>query len=273
MKKRIAAFLLAVSAVFSVMACAGTESTGKMEMQSSKINDRRERLAQEFQDEKEPQDRPEAGKESGTGNQSDIKKESEQDPEAEMNSESKSLDQNGLSDKLSDCQVSINGIVYQFPMRYSEFEALGWEFSGDSTQVLEPEYWDMPTDLWHKDGYGAYVVLANPFSKEIPYSESMVSGIILMEAFLEGSDWEIILPGGIQYGVSGVEDIREAYGDPAYGNEQQGTYTFTYTYQGGADREIILSVYGEDKTLKYIDIKNILRLDTPEIDQELRILE
>lgn len=79
--------------------------------------------------------------------------------------------------------------------------------------------------------------------------------------------------GGIQYGVSGAEDIRAAYGDPAYGNEQQGTYTLTYIYRGGADREIVLSVYGEDKTLKYIDVKNILRIDMPGINQELRILE
>lgn len=177
-----------------------------------------------------------------------------------------------LSDRLADFQISIDGVVYQFPMEYSKFEALGWEYESDREEILDAQSWDMPAGLWYREGYGVYIVLANPTTKPLSYSECFVSGIILMDAFLTDCDWEIVLPGGIRYGVSGVDEIREAYGDPDYGYEQAGMYTLRYGYQTG-DREVILGVYGDDQTLRYIDMKNVIGIEPPQIDQELQILQ
>lgn len=170
-----------------------------------------------------------------------------------------------LSDNLFDFQISIDGTVYQFPMEYSEFEAMGWEYSGDSTEILEAGRWDMPPDLWHKEGYGVYVILANPTTEDVSYSESTVSGILLMDAFLAECDWEIMLPGGIQYDVSNADDIKAAYGEPSYEPDNI-DYTMEYIYEGDPDREIVLSVYSDSNTLKFILVQNVIGVDSPEIN-------
>lgn len=76
---------------------------------------------------------------------------------------------------------------------------------------------------------------------------------------LEGCDWEILLPGGIQYGVSNTDDIKAAYGDPSSDYDGERYYSMTYKYD--FYREISLYVYKDTDTLGTIEIQNLIELE------------
>lgn len=163
-----------------------------------------------------------------------------------------------FSDDLYNFQVSIDGTVYQFPMWYSEFEALGWEYDGDPTDTLSSNQYTT-TQVWKKDGVRVYTRFANLSMNTVPFSESMVAGINLENYNMKDCDWEILMPGGIQWGVSNADDIIAAYGDPTDDYESDMYYKMTYKYDWY--REISLYVYKDDDSLKEIDIQNLVELE------------
>ena len=163
-----------------------------------------------------------------------------------------------LSDDLYDFQISIDGIVYQFPMWYSDFEALGWEYDGDNTETLSSGQY-ASTQRWRKDGYPVDTVLANMSMNTTTFSDSMVAGITLNRHEFTDGDWEILLPGGIQWGISDADDIKAAYGDPASDYDGSNYYEMKYRYD--YYREIKLYVYKDSGVLEEIRIENLVELE------------
>lgn len=252
MKKKLLALLLAISCTLSMTACgeSGAEDTAVNEMTEEKEEEvevaepeHPEREAGSVEEETE--EVKEEAKEKDTAEEKPEKKEAAQAP-AE------------LSDDLYDFQVSIDGTVYQFPMWFSDFEALGWEYDGDETETLSSNQYTF-TQVWKKDGCKVYTRFANLSMNTVPFSESMVAGITLEEYNLKDCDWEILLPGGIQYGVSNADDIKAAYGDPT--SDYDGDLYYKMTYENDFYREISLYVYKDDDTLKQIEIENMVELE------------
>ena len=64
------------------------------------------------------------------------------------------------------------------------------------------------------------------------------------------------LAGGIQMGVSGLDDIKAAYGDPS--DIYEGDLYTKYTYEKDSYEDVELYVYKEDNTLKQVDMKNLV---------------
>ena len=93
----------------------------------------------------------------------------------------------------------------------------------------------------------------------VPFSECMVTGITMDQYDLKDCDWEIILPGGIQYGVSNADDIKAAYGNPSRDYDGDLYYSMTYEYDSYQDIEFY--VYKETNTLGKIDIRNMTELE------------
>ncbi len=155
-------------------------------------------------------------------------------------------------------QISINGIELQFPMWYSEFEAAGFTYMGDATKTLEPCHYTIE-DIWTMDGVEVETSLGNRSINTQPYTKCMVSGIDLESDRLEGADWEIILPKGIQYGVSTKEDILAAYGTPTYEFEDSWYYKMTYGSEN--TQKIYLRVDKESGVLGRIEIQNFVDLE------------
>lgn len=252
MKKKALAVLLAITCTLSMSACGNeTVETG------SRADEAREELDAELNEdteESEEEEEPAAGEEP----------EAEEAPEAEEKPAEKKAPAAAasvlgeLSDDLYDYQISIDGAVYQFPMWYSEFEALGWEYDGDNTQTLSSNQYTT-TEVWKKDDFEVYTRFANLSMNAVPFSESMVAGITLDPYYLEDCDWEILLPGGIQYGVSNADDIKAAYGDPT--DDYDSDLYYKMTYKSDSYREIELYVYKDDNTLKQIDIENLVELE------------
>ena len=143
-------------------------------------------------------------------------------------------------------------------MWYSDFEALGWEYDGDNTATLSSNQYT-GVEVWKKDGVRIYTKFANLSMNAVPYSESMVAGITLDKYDLKDCDWEILLPGGIQYGVSDADAIKEAYGEPS--RDYDGDLYYSMTYQLDFYREVELYVYKEENALGKIDLENIVELE------------
>lgn len=251
MKKKILALLLAITCTLSMSACSNeTVETG------SRADEAREEIEAELNEEpeeSEAEEEPDAEEEPET----------EEEPEEEKPEETKTPAKaasapSELSDDLYDFQISIDGTVYQFPMWYSDFEALGWEYDGDNTRTLSSNQYTT-TEVWEKDGFEVYTRFANLSMNAVPFSESMVAGITLDRYYLEGCDWEILLPGGIQYGVSDADDIKAAYGDPT--DDYDSDLYYKMTYESDSYSEIELYVYKDDNTLKQIDIENVVELE------------
>ena len=155
-------------------------------------------------------------------------------------------------------QISINGTELQFPMWYSDFGAAGFTYMGDATETLEPLHYTIE-DIWTMDGVEVETSLGNRSINTQPYTKCMVSGIDLDSDRLEGVDWEIILPKGIQYGVSTREDILAAYGTPTYDFEDRWYYKMTYGSEN--TQKIYLRVDKESGVLGRIEIQNFVDLE------------
>ena len=160
-------------------------------------------------------------------------------PSVEMPSE--------LSEDIYSFQVSVNGKVMQFPMWYSDFESLGFSYTKDATQTLSSSQYTVG-EVWTLDGVKAQ-----------PYTKCMVAGINFDKYYLEDANWEIILPKGIQYGVSTKEDILAAYGTPS--SDYEGSMYYKMAYEYDYHQEIIFYVYNESGVVEEIEIENVIELE------------
>ena len=163
-----------------------------------------------------------------------------------------------LSDDLYSFQVSVEGTVYQFPMWASDFAALGWTFDGTADGTLA-SYEYTVAESWVKDDVEVYTTLANMTMNTLAYEDAAVAGIEFSKWNLENCDWEIILPKGIQYGVSTRDDIIAAYGEPSY--EYDGDMYYNMSYEYDTYQEIDLYVYKDTGVLQEIEIRNMIELE------------
>ncbi len=164
-----------------------------------------------------------------------------------------------LSDDLYSFQVSIDGTVYQFPMWYYDFVALGWTYKGDPEANKLNSYQYMAAETWTKDNASVYTKLANLTINSATYSQCMVAGITLDEYSLKDSAWEIILPKGIKYGVSTKDEVIAAYGTPT--STYEGNIYDKLSYSYDTYNEVHLYVYKETGTLDKIEIENMVELE------------
>lgn len=250
MKRKTLALLLALSFALSTTACS---------KETSETAVAKDAFAEDTEDEKEEETKTEEVETE------DVETEEESTVEAETEEETKEAAKKSsantpseLSDDLYSFQVSIDGTVYQFPMWYSDFESLGWTYDGDNTQTLSSNQYSV-VETWEKDGVSVYTQLANLSMNTVPFSECMVTGITMDQYDLKDCDWEIILPGGIQYGVSNADDIKAAYGNPSRDYDGDLYYSMTYEYDSYQDIEFY--VYKETNTLGKIDIRNMTELE------------
>ena len=253
MKKRALALFLAVSCTLFMTACGDSEKL-------TTVNEVRDTASKEEAASQES-DSEENAAADDVPEQSTPDDAAETKEEAAEEKETKAAASNApatLSDDLYDFQISIDGTVYQFPMWYSDFEALGWEYDGDNTETLSSNQY-ASTQRWRKDGYSVYTMLANLSMNTTAFSDSMVAGITLNRHEFTDCDWEIILPGGIQWGVSNADDIKAAYGDPS--SDYDGTYYYDMKYKYDYYREIQLSIDKDTDTLAEVKIENIVELE------------
>ncbi len=245
MKRKTMPALLAVCCALSLAACGNAE-----EKASGTAGTEADETLQE-----EPEAEPEQEEEE-SGEDAEAEAPDTEETDGEDKAQSSASAQ--LSDDLYDYQVSIDGTVYQFPMWYADFEALGWEYDGDASQTLDSNQYTV-AEVWKKDGVSVYTDLANLSMNTAPFSECMVSGITLDRYDMEDSGWEILLPGEIAWGVSNADDIVAAYGDPT--STYDGDLYYKMTYEEDIYNSVSLYVFKEGDSLQKIEIENMVELE------------
>ena len=208
MKKKFLAVLLAVSCVLSLTACSAKEETLDAEVVDLNTEEATTDAMEETSIEENAEEA--SVEETEKTNRGEVSTPSE------------------LSDELYAFQISIDGTIYQLPMWASDFEALGWTYDGDATRTLASNEYTV-AETWKKGNTSVYTSLANLSMNTVSLKDSMVAGIEVDEYLLKDSNSEIILPKGIQYGVSTKEDVIAAYGDPTY--EYDGDNWFKMGYE------------------------------------------
>lgn len=164
-----------------------------------------------------------------------------------------------LSGDIYSFQISINGTVYQFPMWFSDFEALGWTYIDENEDEILKSYQYTFSCRWEKDDITIYTQFANLSINSVAIKDSMVCGITIDPYYLKDCDWEILLPSGIQYNVSTRDDIIAAYGEPS--DEYEGDMYYDMTYEYDSYQDIELYVYKESGVLEKIELRNIVELE------------
>ena len=163
-----------------------------------------------------------------------------------------------LSSNIYDFQVKMGDAVYQFPMSYEDFTAQGWTLD-DSSATLEDTL-DSNSYNWVyfskvADRVCAYMI--NFGINAVPLSQCLVGGITIDATYdFALNTTPVELAGGIQMGVSGLDDIKAAYGDPS--DTYEGDLYTKYTYEKDTYEDVELYVYKEDNTLKQVDMKNLV---------------
>ena len=150
---------------------------------------------------------------------------------------------------LDDCAVSINGKVYQLPMKYQDFLDCGWTPPKGSMYYLKSrcemmshtDYTDVVTS---KEGSIVTVSLYNFSKKAQPYSEWYICGMEIYKSLPGHKSFnDVTFPKDIQIGKSTKNDVILKYGKPV--SEYQ------------SKKNVCNLVYGDDsKKYKFTFLEN-----------------
>lgn len=174
-----------------------------------------------------------------------------------------------MSDDIYSFQIKIDGQLYQFPMKYKEFEEKGWKFDGiDSNEKIEPNsYGSVGMKLGRVN---AMVTFINFGINTKPLSECYVAGISLDEYYME-DQMSFELPKGITYHVSTREDVEAAYGPAS--DVYESDYYVKLTYEL-ADYYSRVEIYidTESKTVNEVSVRCLTvpeDLEEDEVSEEV----
>lgn len=173
-----------------------------------------------------------------------------------------------LSDDWKDYQIQIDDQVYQFPMAYDDFTALGWSADESDLSRLEPNQYTLVR--LKKDKVKAAVYVLNLGLNTLPAEECIVGGMDI-----DSYDWNleessITLPGGIVRGEADVASIEAAYGTPSDTYESD-LYNLI-SYETDYNSSVEMRVYKESGVLESIDIRNFVEpedFDAGEASEEV----
>ena len=174
--------------------------------------------------------------------------------ETESTSES-SNSTSELSDDIYSFQIKINSDIYSFPMSFDDLISMGWEYIDDDSAELAPNNYS-PTERFKLGDLEAYVTMINLGINTEPISDCTVAGISI-DSFqmADVTDVAIELPGGIQYGVSTLDDITAAYGTPS--DTYEGDLYTKVSYEKDYYQDVELYVDSETGFLNEISLENM----------------
>lgn len=157
-----------------------------------------------------------------------------------------------LSDDLYSYQILINGEIYQVPMDVETLVERGWELDGDIEEELGAYTFDGVRTFYSGD-CEIQVDIVNETDSPKPYRECRAVGISVSLSYNYKGGMTFILPKGIQSGVSTVEDMKAAYGEPTSFSESDGIAIADYEIEFAT--KCISFTFNENK-LEQIDIQN-----------------
>lgn len=185
------------------------------------------------------------------------------------NKPSDTLEITDLSDDVYSFQMSLDGLIYQFPMKYSEFVARGWEYDGDDTATISPGQYSI-TEVFDLGDVRVYCNIVNFDVNVIEKNEGYIGSIQIDDYSLDESGVELVMPSGLVFGKATLEDIAAAYGKPS--EEYVGELYTKSTYSQDSYERVIVQVDAESGVLSSVDIRNFKApemAEAPTINKEV----
>lgn len=179
--------------------------------------------------------------------------------ETETETASEAVSETGaseLSDDLYSFQVKINDQIYQFPMSYADFTAMGWNYQDDETEEMAPNQYT-PSAVFKNGDLKAYVSVVNLGINTLPISECLIGGIDIDQYQMEDApDTTVEFPCGIVYGTATLDDVKAAYGEPSsvYEGSLYTNLSYEYDYKQSVDFYIDL----ETGVLNQFEVENFV---------------
>lgn len=166
-----------------------------------------------------------------------------------------------LSTDMFSCQIQINNKIYQFPMSFDSWQT-DWSFIG-ATGIDNPNYPVKPNTSNEVIRWGnkperpdvrVELKVVNFTETEKPYTECTIAGLLIdrMTMTMQTPQTTIILPGGIIYGVTTMEEVKKIYGEAKFEDDNHLEYKQDITWKN----EVTLEFHEESKVLVGIDIKD-----------------
>lgn len=159
-----------------------------------------------------------------------------------------------LGDDLSVMKVSVDGVIYSYPMNVQFLLDQGWAFPEEALKELDPfpantEYrnCEMTRTIDEQEQTMDGLMLLNESLEDIPVGEAMIT-LYSLDRYQK---LKMILPGGITW-ASTIDDVKAAYGEPASEGSSGSEDTFinttlTYNFDPGIVRIGFQTKDGETK--------------------------
>lgn len=178
-----------------------------------------------------------------------------------------------ISDDIYSFQMLFDGELYTFPMTYDEFVAKGWENCDDETFEITPNSYTWCS--FKKGDVRANCDVLNMFVNTLPVHQCDIVGFSVDSFSMEKApETKLVLPAGITYGESTLDDITAAYG-PASDVYEGSLYT-KLTYEYSLYQNVELEVDLESGVLSAVDLRNMdekkcatANMEEPEISDEI----
>lgn len=187
----------------------------------------------------------------------------EEEEEKEVKKPSKAPASGELSDDIYDFQISIDGYVYNIPFPYTVFEANGFEADLDDAEDVPSMHYTLSDPI--KFGKSRLYAQFMNFDINARPMEDCYIVSVKFDSYDIKDDHEIMLPKGITMGVSTLDDIVDAYGDPS--DVYEGSLYTKYTYEADIYNSVDIAVDIETGTVSQIEIQNIVEPEDFEISE------
>lgn len=257
--KKLSLLLIAIMCCFALTACGPLM---KIIESATGASDESSEVVVVDESEEESEEESEIESEVVSEEESEIESEVESEEVSEEESEEPVTPPANapteLSDDIYSFQVQVDGVVHQFPMWFSEMEALGWTFKDDPTVELSSNQYTFAQG-WTRNGVRVYTNIANLTMNSATLEESAVCSIKFQTMYLDDGEMEVILPQNIKIGEATKEDIIAAYGEPS--EEYEGTLYYKLTYKKDIYEKVELYVYNESGVLEDVEIVNMIELE------------
>lgn len=237
--KRFIITLLAISMIVMLGACSTAEPSNK------------DKIDKETKETASSGIEADIETEESTSTEKDVKEETGQ-------ARGEAPDSGTLSDDIYSFQVEINGDLYQFPMKYSDFTSYGWDFKNDDTEIIDS--YSIYSGTFNNNGLQGYADIINFDINARVINECYVSSITIEGCDVNKVDnFSLRLPKGLEYGKTTVEEIKEAYGIPSDTSDDE--YYTNLTYKTGIFQKVDIKVSKETATVETVKIENAVKPD------------
>lgn len=153
-------------------------------------------------------------------------------------------------------ELTVADETLTLPLWYSDLEAAGWTFKGDSSKKMSAhtsESWHE----WEKDGVKLSATMTNYSINSAPYSKCIVTKIGYSLHPRNSENDIVTLPSGIQMYKSTYDDVVNAYGEPdrtTTADDEDDTLYMSF-YKFDAEHTADFTFNAEDHVLIGVDLE------------------